>query len=250
LIYLTAPRGGRAALRDYLFFRLSGFKKIIGIPFTRDMQECRQIAYDSTNGPIVEQECRRLARCVQELGPINVDDRSVWDLKLTERELDRGREARLLLGSRRIIAINMGGKLKQNDWGSINWSVLLSRLQQSYADAGLLILGAADDYRRAEDLSSVWSEQRVNLCGRLSPRESAAAVMDSTIFVGHDSGPIHLASCMGVTCVGLYGNVNKPGRWHPPGSQHQIIHRMQGIQAITVDEVEAAVRKVMSQRSI
>jgi ADP-heptose:LPS heptosyltransferase len=88
----------------------------------------------------------------------------------------------------------------------------------------------------------------VNACGRLSPRESAAAMRHAEAFIGHDSGPLHLAAAAGVSCVGLFGDINQPQRWHPPGSRHRIIHRMSGLHSITVPEVVSAVRDVAPRR--
>jgi hypothetical protein len=53
--------------------------------------------------------------------------------------------------------------------------------------------------------------------------------------------PLHLAAG-GVSRVGLFADLNHPPRWHPPGSRHRIIHRMSGLQSITVIEMVNAVR--------
>ena len=55
-----------------------------------------------------------------------------------------------------------------------------------------------------------------------------------------------MASAVGVRCVGLFGNLNEPNRWHPRGEQHCIIHRMAGLEQITVDEVADAVRDIVA----
>jgi hypothetical protein len=39
----------------------------------------------------------------------------------------------------------------------------------------------------------------------------------------------------------LFGNFNKPRKWHPYGKAVRIIHRLEGMSAITVDEVAKAV---------
>jgi heptosyltransferase III len=65
-------------------------------------------------------------------------------------------------------------------------------------------------------------------------------------FVGHDSGPMHLAAAVGVRCVGMFGNFNRPKWWHPYGAQHRIIHDMRGVLAITPSEVFAALNSIVS----
>ena len=44
----------------------------------------------------------------------------------------------------------------------------------------------------------------MNLCGRLSIRETAAVMKHADVYLGHDSGPMHLAAAAGVPCVGIY----------------------------------------------
>lgn len=245
LVYLTPARGVVNAFRDWLFFKFCGFRHIVGAPLSEDLQKCREIVPgDGTQTRIEERECERLARCLKALGPIDLDDPDMWELRLSERELDVGDAVVAPFGSTAYLAINMGGKAKEKDWGLGNWRMLLEKLSEQYAGTGLLIIGAAEDAQRAQELAGHWDGPVVEACGRLTPRESAAAMRHAVAFIGHDSGPLHLAAAAGVTCVGLFGNFNQPQRWHPPGSRHRIIHRMAGLQSITVSEVVNAVRDV------
>jgi ADP-heptose:LPS heptosyltransferase len=54
---------------------------------------------------------------------------------------------------------------------------------------------------------------------------------------------MHLAAACGVTVVALFGNANPPRVWHPYGPRHRVIQRMQGIFAIKVVDIAAAVRE-------
>ena len=79
----------------------------------------------------------------------------------------------------------------------------------------------------------------------------------SDLDVGHDSGPMHLASGVGTPCVAIFSSRNLPGHWFPYGkSSHVVYHRCecQGcnldvctknkkmcIGSITVGEVEDSV---------
>ena len=100
-----------------------------------------------------------------------------------------------------------------------------------------MIVGSPQDYKRAEKVISNWGDNKLNLCGLMNPRESAFVISMATIFVGHDSGPIHLAEATGVPCVGIYGPLLKAKVWHPYGDIHKILHNSKSIFDITVDEV-------------
>lgn len=238
LIYLSPPRGQVAVYRDVVFFFLCGFTRIIGAPTTRDLRLCR---VDEATG-LVEQECVRLARTIAELGPIDLDSSANWDLRLTDAEREIAGKTTAAFNGQPFIAINMGGKDVGKLWGDDNWGRLFVELAGAYGGYGLLVVGAADDAACVAKVTENWPSEVVNACGLLVPRESAAALENASLFVGHDSGPLHLAAACGVTCVGLYGGINEPRQWHPYGSRHKIIHRMEGIASISVEEVATAVR--------
>lgn len=76
--------------------------------------------------------------------------------------------------------------------------------------------------------------------------ELLALVRRASVFVSADTGPMHLAAACGVPCVALFGPKD-PAVYAPWGSGHEVIHRPQGMDAITVDEVLEAVRRQLSR---
>ena len=245
MVYLTAPRGVSSCYRDLLFFWTCGFRRIIGAPITTDLQTNR-IDADGLEEP----EYLRLSRCVTGLGPINFDDPAVWDMHLTAAESVKGQEAIAAFGQRPFLAINMGGKAREKDWGIENWVQLLKALGASLPSFGLLVVGASEDSARANEVTPFWLGPVILACGTLTPRECAAALVGATLFIGHDSGPLHLASAMGTPSIGLFGNYNKPHRWHPASKRTQIIHDMSGVSAILVESVLDAARRSLSTTSM
>jgi ADP-heptose:LPS heptosyltransferase len=45
----------------------------------------------------------------------------------------------------------------------------------------------------------------------------------ANVYLGHDSGPIHLAAAAGVPCVGIYTAKNPAGQWFPYGNKHRVL---------------------------
>ena len=236
LIYLTPSRGLPAAWRDVLFFRMCGFRRIIGAPLTRE----QQMNLPGKDG-LVERECVRLARCIRDVGPIDLDDHAFWDLRLTPAERA---DALAALGpaiERPRIAINMGGKAAENDWGEEHWKLLVAELGRSIPEYALVFVGSVEDAGRAERVGALWPGLVVNLCGALPPRVSAAAMAGARLFVGHDSGPMHLAACMGVSCVAMFGTRDASRKFHPYGPSHRVIHEQRGVRMISVERMANAV---------
>jgi heptosyltransferase III len=241
LVYLASSRGLASAWRDFLFFKSCGFSRIVGIPLTPDLQANR---VDARTG-MVEPECERLARTLGAFGKIDLNDRSAWDLLLNDDEQAAGAAIVARFEGRPFIAIHTGGKAVEKDWGETNWRELLADLSATHDDRGLLLLGAGEDQQRYTAIVGSWRGPIVNAAGALSPRACAAALQSARLFIGHDSGPLHLASISGAPSVGLFGSYNLPRKWHPYIGEHRIIHRPQGIEAIGVSEVAGAARDLL-----
>jgi heptosyltransferase-3 len=236
LIFLGGGRGLWRVYRDCLFFRLCGFKHIIGAPWTPDLEYARLRADERE-----EPEAERLARCLSTLGPIDLDDPAVWDLNLSQAELQEAERFLGGLAPKPFIAINTGGKIADKDWGEENWFALLQSLTAALPGVGLVSIGAAEDEARADRLRQAWQGPILSGCGRLSARQSAAVLAKACLFVGHDSGPLHLASAVATPTVSLFGSLNRPGRWHPYGRGHVVLHDVRGVGFSTPQAVHAAV---------
>ena len=237
LIYLTESRGIARTLRDVAFFRSAGFTRIIGSPLSRDLAYNR---VDPITG-IAEQEPLRLGRTLHELGAIDFDDPNAWSLNLTDLEHRAAAPFVQAAGGAPIIAINHGGKVAKNDWGEERWRAFLPLLGREFRNHVLAILGSTTDRDRAERMARYWPGLTLNLCGRLAARESAAFLKFVSLFIGHDSGPLHLASACQIPTVGLFGN-NKPAAiWHPYGAHNTVVRADGGLHAIAPDDVFRAV---------
>ncbi len=240
LIYV-ADRTLLSTLRDILFFYMCGIRKVIGAPLTKSLRVPR---IDTATGE-QERETERLTRCLAPLGEFDLNNRALWDLHLQPNELQEANRVLAPLEGRPFIAVNLGGKVAVKDWGEANWIELLQSLAAKHSDVALVFFGSPDEWNRCERMVSLWSGPAINLCGALTPRQSAAALKRAVLFVGHDSGPMHLAAAVGVTCVSMLGNYNRPKRWHPYGPQHRIIHNMSGVEAVSPSEVRAEIERLL-----
>jgi ADP-heptose:LPS heptosyltransferase len=220
MVYLAAARSRKDVWRDRIFFRLCGVRRIIGLP----QEESDFMVRIQTDTGLYENEASRLARRVRDLGPVDLDDRSAWDLHLEESERQKADELIKPLEGHPFLAVSLGTKMQAKDWGASNWSELLKQLTQALPGWGLLLVGSSDEAERSASCAAFWRGRVVNLCGKASPRISAAAMDHATLFVGHDSGPMHLASAVGVPCVAIFSARNLPGHWYPYGARHKIIY--------------------------
>ncbi len=259
LVNLSAARGRFKAWRDYCFFRASGIRQIIGTPMqTRDFV----VAEDADTG-LYESETLRLLRRVASLGTADLEDSLTWDLRLASEELAKAQSV-LPAHPKPTIAACFGTKMDAKDWERANWVELVNRLGATLPNWRLVVVGSADESERAVECTKGWRGPVVNLCGALSTRESAAVLEKCVLFIGHDSGPMHLASAVGTPCVAIFAARNLPGQWYPARLGHEIIYhktecfgcgleecvveRKRCILSITVEEVFARVVSSLSRK--
>ncbi len=236
LVYLAAARGVGAAKRDARFFRLCGVKKLIGVPVTEAMQanfrgaDPQSIeAQQQLDFGDVEPEAARLVRNLHELGDGALEQPESWDLHLSEGEKERAAHE---IGETALqtwpVAVSVGTKVQAKDWGRENWQALLTRLATEMPGRGLLLLGAPEESEASAFAARHWEVMGggpvVNLCGRLTPRESAAAIARASLFLGHDSGPMHLAAAVGTPLVAIFAARNIPRQWFPCGTQFEVVY--------------------------
>ena len=251
LVYLTPPRGEGAIRRDELFFRLCGIKDIIGIP----RGGLATYLYDPAADRF-ESEASRLARCLAPIGDARLNNSASWDLLLTEREQARADNALGPLDGAPFLAVGLASKIDVNDWGIANWQTLMPSLRRNFPEHALVFVGSKEDRAAADCVAGRWEGTSINVGGDLSPRESAALIEKADLFIGLDSGPMHLAASVGTPCVAIFSAHNPPGMWFPHGDVHQVIYhktdcfdcrlevcaieKKKCILSITPDEVVAA----------
>jgi len=245
MAYLVEPRGPGSLHRDLAFFRLCGIQQIIGVP--QDTSSLRS-RVDSATGE-QEPECERLARSIASLGSIDLTDPRNWDLRLTAAEHSVAEDCLAPLQGVPFIAINMGGKVIEKDWGIERWRQLLAMIADEMGHLAVISVGSPEDRFRAEQVALGWPNQWINLCGVLSPRESAAVLSSARLFIGHDSGPMHLAAVVGCPIVALFGSLNRPRKWYPYIGDNKVLHDTNSVRGIDVGSVVSAVRDLYSVRA-
>lgn len=221
VIYLSEFRGTVKLARDILFLRLGGARRILGAPSTRELRAPRRIGPDGA----LEREAARLARSLEPLGTVDLDDPGARNLDLIPQEIDFAREKLAgALSGIPFVAAAVGAKIPSKDWGEIAWKAALSEMSHALEGHGLVLIGGPNDRERSERLARVWNGPWLDLCGEASPRQSAAVMARASVFIGTDGGPMHLAAAAGTRCCALFGPYNRPRQWHPLGDGHRITH--------------------------
>ncbi|AMR34070.1 hypothetical protein A0256_22785 [Mucilaginibacter sp. PAMC 26640] len=207
--------------RDWWFFKAAGIKQMIGFPALREDFE---LVTDGETGDL-EWEAKRLARRVKALGYINLQDDRYWDLRLTPQEKAAAAvELKEILPGEAVIVASTGTKNQVNHWEEYNWLNLFKQLGPALPGHHLVMIGGADEFEQADNCIKAWGGKALNLCGKTSPRVSGAILKLARVFIGHDSGPMHLAAAVGTPCAAVFSARHFPRQWYPRGNFNKIIY--------------------------
>jgi len=99
-----------------------------------------------------------------------------------------------------------------------------------------LLIGVASEGEMAEVLCGKVSACR-NLTGRTSLGEMAALISLADGFIGHDSGPFHVAAAVATPCVAISGR--------PDAEPEYLDYRRNDVAVLTADVPEAIVVDVV-----
>jgi len=87
----------------------------------------------------------------------------------------------------------------------------------------IVLLGGNDMFEIARRITKESGSKKVlNYVGQLSVLESAAIIQQSQLFIGPDSGLMHLACAVGTPVIAIFGPGNQQ-KWGPKGAEHSIV---------------------------
>ncbi len=161
--------------------------------------------------------------------------------------------------SKPIVGVHPGSSNPAKIWPKENYSNLIKKVI-SETDATVIILGGKGEEVLAKDIIGSLKGNIFNLTGKLDLKELAALLAKTSLFIGNDTGPMHVAAALNVPVIAMFGR-NIPGvgpkRWGPWGKNSIVFHKDPGckpcydtkcpyefkcLKAITVEEVFSAAK--------
>lgn len=222
LYYLmTRNRTVNQIKRDERFFRLAGIENIFGTDYL-----AQNLLEEKPEKP------RRKIKSELEffLDTLAADD-SRFDLtakpemRLTKGEKDfvekwlavnRGEK----MNSRRLLAVAPGSKWDSKIWAEERFAEVVAKLIER-ENIFPVVFGGSEDADKGDRLLQQW-KIGANAAGQLNVRQSAALLEKCCLYLGNDTGTMHLAASVGVPCVAVFAAIDWEGRWRPFGDKHVI----------------------------
>lgn len=117
-------------------------------------------------------------------------------------------KAKLIIKDRVTVAISPGGNWLPKIWPAENYNKLIFELQNKYSNKNLvfLIVGSAEEEKQYlnQVVNNVSKEYVINIMGK-SLTLTYACLSLCKLFIGNDSGLMHLSAASGINTIGLFG---------------------------------------------
>ena len=172
-------------------------------------------------------------------------------IKITDGQIEAGeiigkfyrqlRVAREFLASvaQPIIAIHPGSGSHEKNWPLENWIGLFSPDSRLAKLGSLVVISGEAEDAQTSQLEREWKNRDLRFARNL-PLPRLAAVLERSIFIGHDSGISHLAAAVGANCILLFGPTD-PDVWAPKNENVRVLRPPSGkLKDLQIETVEAA----------
>lgn len=126
--------------------------------------------------------------------------------------------------SGKTIAFHPGSGSESKNWPIEKWIKLGDALLAG--GFRLLIVAGEADTTRTEQLKAVWKGKPVRFAENM-PLPHLAALLEGSVFVGHDSGISHIAAAVGARCLLLFGRTD-PAVWAPANEKVTVSRAPEG----------------------
>jgi asparagine synthase (glutamine-hydrolysing) len=222
LVYLAPSTRTRLQVqRDRSFFRLAGIKQFMGVEgFSTDPGRVAGRALEA----VPHESDLLLARLAASDIPVPRPGRGCMALGLGAAEQSEVRNWLGKLppdGGRPWIAFGPGSKMPAKRWPLERFAEVGRDLIKKH-DVWPVVFGGAEDREMSGQLLQIWGRGH-NAAGQLSLRGAAEALNSCLLYIGNDTGTMHLAAAAGVRCVAVFSARDHPGRWHPYGEGHKVL---------------------------
>jgi lipopolysaccharide heptosyltransferase II len=202
---------------------------------------------------------------IQYLNPKN-EKKYEMSLNITENDRELAtkflNQNGIINGNRNpLVVIHPGARWPGRRWVIKNYAEIADRLVERY-DAKVIFTGSCDESKLTQDIVSLMRHKPIIATGKISLRQFLVLLERSNVFIGVDSGPMHMAAAMRTNVIALLG----PARAEaigPYGNGHIVITKQDNftcspcaqtsckrpnnscMQAIGVEEIWQAVKSLM-----
>jgi predicted lipopolysaccharide heptosyltransferase III len=169
----------------------------------------------------------RIDRDLEALKPLSIQagskDLQLWLTPEEEKSADQLLDQLAVQRSQSMVIFQPGARYWFKAWPPERFAELADRLTAQYG-CQVLIGGSDQDVDLAQQIRQMAKSSLVIMAGRTTIKQFAAIVKRSALFVGSDSGAMHIAAAVGTPTVALFGPSN-PAEWGPRGGPVEVLYK-------------------------
>jgi predicted lipopolysaccharide heptosyltransferase III len=207
----------------------------------------------------------RIDRDLEALKPISIQagskDLQLWLTPEEENSADQLLDRLGIQPSQSMVILQPGARYWFKAWPPERFAELADRFMSLYG-CQVLIGGSDQDIDLAQQIQQMAKSRPIIMAGRTTIKQFAGIAKKSALFVGSDSGAMHIASAVGTPVVALFGP-SSPREWGPRGGPVEVLYKdldcrscfhptctrgeQNCMRLITIDEVMMAAAGLMGQ---
>lgn len=164
-----------------------------------------------------------------------------------------------------LVVINPGASCRSKRWLPRRFAAVADELSK-VRGVKIILLAAPSDKEYADSVERVMENPCINLSGMTTVADLASILRRARLFISNDSGPVHISCAVGTPVIAIFGRADKglsPIRWGPSNLCDTVLHKDVGcvtclahncskgfkcLEAVTVDDVVDAARKILGRR--
>ena len=115
-----------------------------------------------------------------------------------------------------LVALHVGASKPPRAWHRERFAEAARRVAES-REAGVVLLGGPGDAADMQAIARSLGDRAIDACGKSTIGGMAALIARCGIFLGNDSGPMHVAGALGLPVVAIFGpgDPDRTAAWDP-----------------------------------
>lgn len=140
--------------------------------------------------------------------------------------------------SKPVVALHPGSGSETKNWPIEKWKKLGEHLFS--ADRTVVVIAGEADEERSRQLETAWKDKPARFAKNLA-LPHLAALLETSVFIGHDSGVSHIAAAVGARSILLFGPTD-PAVWAPANESVIVLRAPEGdLRLLAHDKVIGAI---------
>lgn len=221
-ILLAPVLEGRNAVESFTYMIQCGAKNRIGYLYGNNKSDCLRYLYLKeifSALPYIEEPLHETDFQLMMLNKIGL---TVIDKKneLWIDETSRGNARDRLFDdgvdeNDILIAIGIIGSIERRNWNTENYRRLISLIGDRYSNVKWVVFGGSDAQKAAKDLIDI--KNVIDYSGKLDLRDSLACIEQCDLYVGANTGLMHIAATLRKPCITIYSVLMDVSPWDGNG---------------------------------